>query len=247
MKNKKYVRKMQSALFMAAALLALSGCSGKKDDKVSEIQKVGVFRVAIVNTDSAYTRFDGETAVGIEPDIAETIAQALGVSAEYQVMNRKEALNAVAEGQADIALGCIDASESVRSDYSTSAAYGKGVLYAVTKKDDFIMSVGALENSSVGVASLLNDAARLKISQEGGVTVQDYMETQTAADDIRSGRIRAYICYEAQAEVLAEDSGLQVQNIMNLDAEEYAVISSKDSKTLAGGINTIVCQFLEKE
>lgn len=246
MKNKNDVRKMQSVLLAAGVLLALSGCSGKKDDKVSEIQNAGVFHVAIVNTDSAYTYFEGETALGLEPDIAEAIAQALGVPAQYQVMNRREALNAVAEGWADIAVGCIDASESVRSDYSTSATYGKGVLYAVTKKDDFVMSVGALENSLVGAASLLNDAARLKISQTGAA-VQDYTETQTAADDIRSGRIRAYICYEAQAEALAEDSELQVQNIMNLDAEEYAVISSKDSKTLASGINTIVCQFLEKE
>ena len=64
---------------------------------------------------------------------------------------------------------------------------------------------------------------------------------------MKKGTIRAYICYENQAEELALDSELQVQNLMNLQAEEFVIVTGKDSQKLINGIDIIVRQFLEKE
>ena len=86
-----------------------------------------------------------------------------------------------------------------------------------------------------------------ELYQATGISVQDYENLQDAAADIKDGTIRAYICYEAQAKELALDSELQVQNLMNLDAEEFVIVAGKESQTLINGIDIIIRQFLEKE
>ncbi|KMW09491.1 transporter substrate-binding domain-containing protein [Enterocloster citroniae] len=236
-----------AALLAAGMVLTIGGCSGKKNDRVSQIRESGAFRVAIVNTDSRYTGFRGETPVGIEPELCDMIAQALGVTTEYQVMSRSQALQAVNEGQADIAVGCINATGRLDDEYQISTPYGKGFFYAVTKAGDYAMTVGALEDSLVGVDSGMDEETRAQLYQAKGISVQDYENLQDAAADIKDGTIRAYICYEAQAKELALDSELQVQNLMNLDAEEFVIVAGKESQTLISGIDIIVRQFLEKE
>lgn len=239
--------RFRTALLAAGMVLTISGCSGKKDDRISQIRESGVFRVAIVNTDSRYTSFSGETPVGIEPELCDTIAQALGVTTDYQVMSRSQALQAVNEGQADIAVGCINATSRLADEYQISTPYGKGFFYAVTKAGDYAMTVGALEDSLVGVDSGLDEETRAQLYQATGISVQDYENLQDAAADMKNGTIRAYICYEAQAKELALDSELQVQNLMNLNAEEFVIVAGKESQTLISGIDIIVRQFLEKE
>ena len=236
-----------AVLLAAGMVLTIGGCSGKKDDRVSQIRESGAFRVAIVNTDSRYTGLRGETPVGIEPELCDMIAQALGVTTEYQVMSRSQALQAVNEGQADIAVGCINATGRLADEYQISTPYGKGFFYTVTKAGDYAMTVGALEDSLVGVDSGLDEETRAQLYQATGISVQDYENLQDAAADIKDGTIRAYICYEAQAKELALDSELQVQNLMNLDAEEFVIVAGKESQTLISGIDIIVRQFLEKE
>ena len=238
-----------TAAFMAAGiLLAVTGCSGgKQEDRVKMIQNAGVLKVAIVDTDSRYTSLDGQTPVGVEPELVTTIAGALGVTPEYQVVSKDEAMQAVSGGLADMAIGRINGSSRLTADYQLSTSYGKGFFYAVTKKGDYTLTVGAFEDSNVGVDRGLDEDSRTQLYRASGVTVNEYGSAEAAAADIKDGRIRAYICYEDQAKELLEDSGLQVQNVTNLKPEEFVILTGKGDATLANGINVLVRQFLEKE
>jgi len=235
---------------MAAAAVLVTGaggCGGKKADHVADIRKAGVFKVAIVDTDSSYTHMENNVPSGVEPELAEYIAEALGVKADYQVCTRAEALEAVASKQADIALGCINMSGSLTDEYLLSTPYSKGFFYAVTRKGDFALTVGSLENSVVGVAGGLDETTRTQLFEADGIKVIDYSGADQAAEDLKKEEIRAYICYERQAGQLLEDEELQVQNISNLEPEEYVILAGKTDQALVGGINTLIQQFLEKE
>ncbi|MBQ6834044.1 MAG: transporter substrate-binding domain-containing protein, partial [Lachnospiraceae bacterium] len=100
------IKKLGAAVLAAALALSVSGCSGKTVDAVKAIQEAGVFKVAIVNSGNTFTSLDGTTPVGLEPELVETIASALGAATEFQVVDRGAALQAVTDGTADIALGC---------------------------------------------------------------------------------------------------------------------------------------------
>lgn len=241
------MNKLGAAVLAAALALSVSGCSGKTSDAVKAIQEAGVFKVAIVDSDNAFTSLDGTTPVGMEAELVETIASALGASAEYQVMDRSAALQAVTDGTADIALGCINGSSSLASNYLYTTPYGKGFFYIVTEKGDYAQSAGAFANSAIGINKNLSDEVRSQMSTADGATISEYGNAAAAASDIKAGRIRGYVCGEAEAKELLSDGALQVQNLFEVNPDEYVIVAGKEDVTLVNGMNTLIAQFLTKE
>ena len=154
----------------------------------------------------------GDTPMGVEPDLAKYIGDALGAEVQYQVCKKAEALAAVTAGEADVAVGCINRSGSLSTEYLMSDSYGKGYFYAVTKAGDYALTIGALKNSAVGVDQGLDEDTRSKLYQAEEIRLTDYGSAKEGGDDVKEGVIRAYICYEDQARILLEDEALQVQN-----------------------------------
>lgn len=240
------MKKIAAALTVGLVLV-ISGCSGKKTDSIKEIQQSGVLRTAIVNSGNQYTSLNGTNPEGLEPELVETIASALGVQTEYQVLEQAAALEAVSSGAADIAIGCIDASSSLSENYLYTTAYGKGFFYAVTEKGDYAQSAGAFANSVIGMEAHLGAELQTKLSSVEGVTVHEYGNAETALKDIESGRIRAYVCGEAQAKQMLSDSSVQVQNLFHVNPAQYVIVAGKEDQKLISGMNTMITQFLTKE
>ena len=241
-------RKKIGAVIIAAGLaLSVSGCSGKTADSVKAIQESGVFKVAIVNSDNYYTSLEGNSPVGMEPELVETISAALGTTVEYQVLSESAALEAVASGTADIAIGCISGSSVLSDQYRCTTSYGKGFYYVATEKGDYAQSPDALANSVVGVNSRLSEGARTQLYASEGITLNDYAEADAAAKDIKDGKIRAYVCMEQDAKELLSDSKIQVQNLFEVDPAEYVIVAESGDQTLVSGMNTMIAQFLTKE
>lgn len=243
----KHMKKIGAVILAAGLALSVSGCSGKTVDSVQTIQESGVFKVAIVNSDNYYTKLEGDKPVGMEPELVETIAAALGTTTEYQVLSESAALEAVAAGTADIAIGCISGSTSLTEQYRFTTSYGKGFYYVVTKKGDYAQSAGAFSNSVVGVNNRLSTDARGQLSASEGITLNEYTSAEAAVKDIRNGRIRAYVCAEDDAKALLSDTELQVQNLFNVDPAEYVIVAESSDQTLVNGMNTMIAQFLAKE
>ena len=244
---RKNIKKAGAVLLAAGLVLSVSGCSGKTVDKVAAIQQAGVLKVAIVDSGSHYTRLDGSTPVGMEPELIGTISAALGVTTDFQVMGHDEALQAVSAGNADVAIGCLNSSVVLADTHLMSTPYGKGFFYVVTEKGDYAQSPGAFANSVIGVDSVMDSETRGQLYKAEGVTVNEYGSPEAAAADMKEGRIRAYICYENDAEALLSDEELQVQNLFEVDSEDYVIAAGKDAQNLVNGINVMIQQFLEKE
>lgn len=240
-------KKIGAAIIAAGLALSVSGCSGKTADSVKAIQESGVFKVAIVNSDNYYTSLEGNTPVGMEPELVETISAALGTTVEYQVLSESAALEAVASGTADIALGCISGSSVLSDQYRCTTSYGKGFYYVATEKGDYAQSPDALANSVVGVNSRLSEGTRTQLYASEGITLNDYAEADAAAKDIKDGKIRAYVCMEQDAKELLSDSKIQVQNLFEVDPAEYVIVAESGDQTLVSGMNTMIAQFLTKE
>ncbi len=247
MNDKTRTARLGAALLLGAAILTTAGCGQKSGAEVEAIQEAGVLKVAIVDTNSCYTSLQDGNPVGIEPELTAYIAEALGVTPQYQVCDRAAALSAVKSGEADIAIGGINSASGKAEQCLSSVSYGKGFFYAVTKRDDFALTVGALENSSVGVVPSLDEATRNGLYGASGVSVSDVASVDEAAERLKNGQIRAYICYEDQAKQLLEDEELQIQNLTNLQPEEFAIMAEATDQTLMSGINVLIPQFLEAE
>lgn len=245
--NRMNMKKIGAVVLAAGLALSVSGCSGKTENSVKTIQQAGVFRVAIVDSGNQYTSLQGSTVTGLEPELIETISAALGVSTEFQVLDRDAALEAVTAGTADVALGCIDGSISLSENYLYSTPYGKGFYFVVTEKGDYAQSAGAFADSALGMNNRLGNDLRTQLSSAEGVTINEYGNKDAAVADIMSGRIRAYVCDEEEARALLADPKLQVQNLFDVDAAEYVIVAEKADTALVNGMNTMITQFLTKE
>ena len=131
--------------------------------------------------------------------------------------------------------------------YRFTTSYGKGFYYVVTKKGDYAQSASAFSNSVVGVNHRLSDDTRGELNASSGVTLNEYTSAESAAKDIKDGRIRAYVCTEEDAKALLSDSNLQVQNLFDVDPAEYVIVAENGDQTLVNGMNTMIAQFLTKE
>lgn len=244
------MKRAEKGLRLALIILLLAvaaGCGKKKANEIDRIREAGTLQVAIVDTKSRFTQVEGGTPTGLEPDLSNYIADAIGVEAKFQVCSRKEALEAVSAGTADIALGCISSLGSLSEDYQLTTPYGKGNLYAVSRAGDYILTVGALSNSILGIDRNLDEGTRTKLYQAENIQILDYGSAKEGEAALLDEEIRVYICYEEQAKLLLEQPDLQVQNITNLDPEEFVIVTGKSCQTLANGMNTLIRQFLEAE
>lgn len=245
---KKNINKAAGALLLMTAVVCfVTGCSSKKDDSVKRIQEAGVLKVALINSDNAYTSLNGSAPVGKEPELISSIAGALGVTVDYQIKDRDEVISTIAGGMADIAIGCINDTSSLEAEYLVSTPYGRGFFYAVTEKGDYAQTIGALHDSVISVDSDMDEVSISQLYQAGNVTVKSCDSADTAAKAIKDGTIRAYICYESDAKELLKDSELQVQNLTNLEPENYVIVSRQNNQGLISGIDVLIRQFLEKE
>ncbi len=245
--KKRTSKRFGAVLLMTAIVLSMSGCSGKKDDSVKRIQEAGVLKVALINSDNAYTSLNGDSPVGKEPELISSIAGALGVTVDYQIAGREEALAAVGGGTADLALGCINETSNLASQYLVSTPYARGFFYAVTEKGDYAQTIGAFHDSVIGADHHLDEESISQLYHASAVTVNRYEDAEDAAKAMKDGTIRAFICYETDAKELLKDSKLQVQNLTNLNPENYVIVTGERNQGLMNGINVLIKQFLEKE
>lgn len=247
MRKQMHMKKIGAAVLAAVLALSVSGCSGKKEDSVKAIQESGVFRVAIVDSGNQYTSLKDSTPVGMEPDLIETIAEALGTAVEFQVLDRSAALEAVTAGTADVALGCIDGASDLIENYLFTTPYGKGFYYVVTEKGNYAQTPGSFVNTAIGMNSSFGNDVRMQLTAAEGTAIHEYGDPESASADIKSGQITAYVCDAEEAKTLLSDPELQVQNLFEVEPAEYVIIAEKADTTLVNGMNTMIAQFLVKE
>lgn len=81
------VKKQVVALTLLAGLISVSGIA--QADKLDDIQKAGVVKIAVFDSNPPFGFVDPQTKklVGYDVDIAEAIGKALGVKVELRATN----------------------------------------------------------------------------------------------------------------------------------------------------------------
>jgi polar amino acid transport system substrate-binding protein len=235
------------ALLLVVALL-FSGCSASAG-ALETVRSTGVLRVLVVEEGGRYSRptADGSGREGIETDIVREVATDLGVNIEFHPVAKSELLTLLNAGEADVAIGRIAASDSLRYNYAVSLSYASGRLFAVTPRGAYFPSIGSLAGKTVGVSDQLSEPAGVAVSGIPDVVRQDYTTIDEVEKNLNSGAISAYICYEEQALTLIESPSLQADNLLGVDSEQYVFAAKKGNTTLITEVNKTVTRLLEAQ
>lgn len=215
------MKKILVAALSFVMVLALAACGGGSSEggeegggKLAEIQEKGKI---VVCTDAAWAPFEyigeGGEPTGIDIEIAQAIADELGVELEVSNIAFDTIPTALVNGDADLALACITITDERKEQMAFTDPYTTVMQYIVVTADSDIKTMDDLAGKMIGTH--LGTTGDFMVSDEidGGVLKgtnaqnNQYKALPDAAEELKSGTLQAIVCDSVLAENLVKANG----------------------------------------
>lgn len=146
------LKKIVSVLLVAACVFSLAACGSKKDSGESEDGGKADKLVMATNAEfPPYEYHEGDEIVGIDAEIAEAIAEELGMELEIEDMAFDSIIPAVTAGKADIGVAGMTVTEDRKESVDFSEPYATATQVVIVKEDSDIAGPDDLVGKKVGV------------------------------------------------------------------------------------------------
>lgn len=188
---------------------------------------------------------DGSTVIGVDVDIANEIAKALGKELEIQNMSFDGALMAVQQGKADFAAAGISITPEREEvmDFSIEYATSKQVV-VVNKETMAVDSVDAITaDTKIGVQT--GNVADMYCDEQGWQKNQ-YNKFMEAAMDLKNNKIDCIIMDSLPAEQLVAENDDLVILDGELFTDKYAIAVQKGNTELLDQINEVLQKLVDE-
>lgn len=207
----------------------------------------GVLKMATNAYFQPYEYYDGETIVGIDAEIAEKIAEKLGMTLEIVDMQFDSILTAVQEGSVDFGMAGMTVNETRLESVDFTISYANGVQAVIVK-----------EGSAITTADdLYADGATYKVGVQLGTTgdtyctddfgderVVRYANGNEAVLALASGSVDCVIIDNEPAKSLvAANEGLVILDTEYTN-EDYAICVAKGNQELLDKLNTAIDELI---
>lgn len=242
----KLKRKIGAVVLSLSGAFILWGCAGRSDP-LDALRESGTLRIALVETGAPFTQLSGGQPQGIEADLARQTAEALGVQTEYMVMDKDGALDAVASGEADLAMGGLTKNSGASRELLASVSYGKRFIYLVTKAGVYVNSTADLDGQTVGICGTISREAVQDITLSGNIQTLGFSDGDQAAESLKKDEIMGFFCYQDEAEKFLDNGEMLVQSLPFFLWEEYCAQASSGNAALINGLNVLISRQLEAE
>ncbi len=247
---------------LLVALLALAGCGGKEapsqdataqptsqaesteaEASASPAEAGGLAGKTklTMGTEAGFAPYEyydeSGKVVGVDPDIAQAIADALGLELEIQEMDFDAIIPEVQSGRIDFGAAgmTVDAERSKQVDFTIPYATSKQIIVVKSDNTD-INGPDDLAGKSVGVQ--MGTVADYELTDSyPDTTVERYKKYFEGVSDLLSGRIDAIVMDILPAqEFIAQNSELKILE-QELMTDEYAIAVQKGNTELLEAIN----------
>lgn len=241
------MKKVVCLLLAAVTAVSLAGCGKSSDDNK-----------LIVGTEAGFAPYEymqGDKVVGIDMDISQAIADAMGKKLVIKNMDFQGALAAVGSGKVDFVAAGVSIDEKRKKTMDFSHEYVSSTEVVVVNKDSSnVTSVKDLNNKIIGVQE--GNIADFYVSNPDNVTtdsknIKRYSKFVQAAEDLKNNKIDCIVMdqYPAQELVAANDSLTTLKKDDGTDdvlfEDKYAIAVKKGNKELLNKINEVIDQLIK--
>ena len=221
---------------LATFAMLFTGCTGNKaDDKVLVMATNATF--------PPYEFYEGDKIVGIDAEIAQAIADKLGMELVIEDMDFNSIIAAVQSGKADFGAAGMTVTEERLESVNFTDSYAKGVQVVIVAEGSAITTVDDLfaEGSDwkVGVQeSTTGDIYATGDIEDAGLgTIERYNKGADAVSALKAGKIDCVIIDNQPAqEFVKANEGLMILETAYAE-EDYAICINKDNTELLEQIN----------
>lgn len=233
------------AVIMAMLMLvaAFAGCAAKEDN------------VLIMATNAEfppYEYYDGTEIVGIDAEIAQAIADKLGMELQIDDMDFDSIISSVQSGKADFGMAGMTVTEERLENVNFSTSYATGIQVVIVKEGSSITSVDDLyadgatyavgvQTATTGDIYITGDIEDLEL----GLTVERFSKGADAVLALANGQIDCVIIDNEPAKAfVANHEGLTILDT-EYAVEDYAIAIAKDNTELQQKIDAALAELIE--
>ncbi len=221
------------SLVMALVLcLSFIGCSGV-DYTVEE----GVLTMGTNATFPPYEYTDDDgNIIGIDAEIAQAIADKLGLELVIKDMEFESLLPAVQGGSIDIVLAGMTVTDERKEAVNFTEFYATGIQVIIVKEGSDIESVDDLDGKTIGVQS--GTTGDIFCTDEyGQENVKQFNNGALAIAALEAGQVDCVVIDNEPAKnFVAANSGLTILET-EYAIEDYAAAINKDNEDLLADVN----------
>lgn len=232
------MKKKVLALTMAALMAAsLTACGGSATAEAPAETAGGTLVMATNAEFPPYEFHDGDKIVGIDAEIAQAIANELGMELEIEDIAFDSIIPEIVSGKADMGLAGMTVTEDRKQSVDFSDSYATASQKIIVKEDSEITSPDDLAGIIVGVQLGTTGDIYVSDLEEEGTTVERYSKGFEAVQALSQGKIDAVVIDGEPAKTfVSQTEGLKILEESFTD-EEYAIAVKKGNTELLDKIN----------
>ena len=180
--------------------------------------------------------YEGDKIVGIDVEIAQAIADKLGMELKVEDMAFDSIIPAVTSGKADFGAAGMTVDETRKKSVDFTDTYANASQVIIVKEDSEIKGSADLADKKIGV-QLGTTGDLLSTELAGDENVERYNKGFEGIQALLQGKIDAVVIDSAPAKVFVEQSeGLKVCDEA-MSQEEYAIAVKKGNTEMLDKIN----------
>lgn len=218
----------------AVMTLSLAGCGGEKKTTL----------VMATNAEfPPYEYRDGENFAGIDVEIAQAIAEDMGLELVIEDMQFDSIVPAVQSGKADIGIAGMTVTQDKLQNIDFSIPYTTSTQVVIVTNDSPITSPADLEGKTIGVQ--LGTTGDQYSSEIENATIERYNKGFEAVQALGQKKIDAVIIDREPAKVfVSENEGLKILD-EDYTVEDYAIAVAKNNQELLEQVNNSLTKLRE--
>ena len=227
------------ALVMVAA--CLTACGGAKGATLKDVQKAGKLTIATSPDFPPFESLEGDTVVGIEPDIMKLICDKLGVEAEFVQMDFDSVLIGIQAAKYDCAMSGITVTPDREKNMLFTDPYYNAAQVIVVAEGSPITGKADLAGK---VASVQTGTTAESGCQDEGIEVQAFAANADAKAALTTGKVDAWVVDNLTASQMVEAGEGLVILEEKLTEEPYAFAFAMGSEDLVAAINEALNELM---
>ena len=236
------------AVLLAALMICISfvACSSEKksDDTNTDANTQETLTMATNAEFPPYEYKEGDKVVGIDAEVAQAIADKLGMKLEIVDTKFDAIIPGVQSGKYDMGMAGMTVTPEREQSVAFSDSYATGIQSIIVKQGSAIKSVDDLsEKTKIGVQ--LGTTGDIYAKDDfGDESVQEYDKGADAVQALLAGKIDCVIIDNEPAKsFVAANEGLEILKTSYAE-EDYAICFKKDNTELQTKVNDALKELI---
>lgn len=224
-----------TVVLIATCLVGCGGSDSKSDNKLETVTE-GKLTMATNAEFPPYEFYEGEKVVGIDAEVAEKIAEKLGLELEIADVSFDSIIPGVQSGKYDMGMAGMTVTDERKRSVNFSDSYATGIQSVIVKEDSPIKSIDDLDGKKIGVQTATTGDIYAS-DDYGEDNVKRFENGAAAVAALTANKVDCVIIDNEPAKAYVKaNKGLKILDT-EYAVEDYAICFSKDSEELQKKVN----------